>query len=225
MKRIIQLTLAIVLLASCNQEKKVLIQEFDSLYESILTLDAGRIDQKLNGQSAAFISDLTSISDITLPNLMDLGKMYGFSEVMLQYYIYFNKELSKNNTSDLFYYFLSSEQAPIFNFFNIYKVEEKKTRISPEIFVAILEKIHGNNYIHWAKFDKENDAFKYDLIYTLQQLNKKVKKRHDMVYRNAAFTSKDDYYTFAVDREDPARYDTNMISHYLELRREMMNEE
>lgn len=157
----------------CDNERAELILAFDALNEST-TVSAykGQLDQR----SLDYYNQITNTDNLTIDKVVEIGKAFHlpyFSVMMLASCGDFMKR--ENNPDHLFHYIMS-KSISFFDRIETFKADEKKSRIGKDNFVSIYREGSGARWVSWARFSKEGEQFKYDLLFTLQQEEKQLKK-------------------------------------------------
>ncbi len=178
------ITIFCLTFTSCNNKKEEVIHNFNTLYTHIVSGNTEYIDDNITEESAEFIEKLTSLKEISVKTILDLGKEYRIQDFLFNYYALYKKELDTNNTSKSFYNYLALEGVPLFDLMEVYKVNKENSKVAPDIFIAIFKSQYGNNYLNWARLVEENSRVKFDLLYTLELFNKKHTKLHDIAFKD-----------------------------------------
>jgi hypothetical protein len=209
---------------SCTNNKSEVIDEFVALYKHIVVCDSKFIDANITAESSKFVDKLTTMQQPTLNNIINLGEEYNFKDLLFNYYFKYRKELETNNTSESFYNFLALEGVPLFNVFELYKVNKEKSRVKPEIFIAIYKRQFGNNYLNWIKLVEEDSSIKYDLLYTLELFNKEPKELNDNAYKNWNSGTKLEFYEELSKMNSYHGLDYELLNHNRKRNIEILNE-
>jgi hypothetical protein len=209
---------------SCTNQKKIILDEFVELHKHIVAGDHTYIDKHLTPKSSEFVEKLISLEKLTLTDILDLGEEYRFKDFLFNYYFKYKKELDNNNTSESFYNFLALESVPLFSAHDLYKVNEKLSRIKPEIFIAIYRDFYENNYLHWVKLTPDESSIKYDLLYTLELFNKQPKKLNDYAFKNWNKGTKLEFYEALSKMNDYHGFDYDALNYSRNRQIDFLNE-
>ncbi len=216
--------LAGMLLVSCTNKKDNVIGTFFTLYKHTLAGEAEHIDKFVTAKSDVFLKELTSIPEPNLQNILDLGEKYKIKDLLFTYYFKYRKEIDTHNTSESFYNFLAIEGAPLFDASELYQVNKEKSRVAPDIYIAVYKTQYGNKYLNWIRLIEEDAGIKYDLLYTLELFNKEMKKLNDNAFNDWNGGSKFEFYQEIVNMTSYHGIDHEILKVNREKILEMLSE-
>lgn len=162
------LIITLYLFSACTNNKDNLINTYDSLYEHLLQSDFEKIEPYLDNESLELVDKVTNAKNID--EMAAIGKAYNIRYFCAAYYANHNRFDGGERSLGNFLSYLSVTQISFFDFKFLFEPYKKKTKIGTENFLALAYNFYGDNKLAWARFSKnENEAFKLNLLYSLQQ--------------------------------------------------------
>lgn len=169
-----------VLLFSCSNEKEVMLNTYDTIFEAYCSGNFERVYESLDQPSKKLITRL--ITNETPDSLLQIGKDYGLPYLSVMKYVYFDTNNDDPMLAYKFLPFLGYLGVSFLNTVETYHTIPDKSRIGEENFLAIGKMLDDKHrQLEWAQFTKEGDEYKLNLLYTLG-INEPLMK--DIVYNS-----------------------------------------
>jgi len=173
MYKLLLLILVSIIFTNCDNNKTQLIESFDKLYNHT---DLDKLADQLDEASSKYYKLISQKENLNVDKMLEIGLEYNLPYFTTLLLASCGDYLKKTDQPENLFYYLNSKSISFFNTFDVYKVDKERTRAGDPYFVAIYREVAGARKLSWAKFSKEGDAFKYDLIYTLAQEEKLLRK-------------------------------------------------
>jgi len=153
------------------------IEIFKQMNDHNRALEFGKIETHLDKRAKNFIAELAKTESIIAHDT--LGKKYDISYFMLEYYKFNNADKTSVTTESLVH-FLNTLEFSFFDLQNTFRPLPDRARENDNHYYLPLGYDEaGSTRARWLRFAKdEAGTYKYDLIYSIQQLNKKYKQKY-----------------------------------------------
>lgn len=164
--------LGIFIFLSCTSEKDRIIGEFVTHCSKIIEYEESKFGDFLSRKSLSYIEQLDTVQSFEFEVIFKIGEDYGIPYLTVLYFLQLKNAHEKSSISN-FSKFLASSGISIFGLYELYGVSEKHTKIQDEVFIAVFKNFYGNNTLDWVMLEKEKNEYKIDLLYILQNYERR----------------------------------------------------
>lgn len=170
------LVLSVITLLSCQNKKADMINFGQEIHDQITAQDFASVINNLDSASLAYYLDITNEDHLDIDKNIALGKAYKLPYFSMSFLLSSIDHIQINKDEYGLFRYLSLEEASLYHTAATFDIIESRSRIGKDNFVAFSKEVAGEKRITWVKIIDENGEWKYDLIYTLDLLNAKLKK-------------------------------------------------
>lgn len=171
------ITLISLFLISCSQDRVNMIKIYTEMAKKLANGELASIPSFLDEKSLGYYNQITAPSKLSIEEVIDLGIEYKVPYFSMMYLASCGDHMKSANKPTDFFRYLANRDISFFSKYSSYQVNEEKSRVEKEGFVAIYRNEGGANRLSWAKFTRpDSETFKYDLLYNLKLEEKRTKE-------------------------------------------------
>jgi hypothetical protein len=216
--------LGIFIFLSCTSEKDRIIGEFVIHYSEIIEYEESKFGDFLSRKSLSYIEQLDTVQNFEFEVIFKIGEDYGIPYLTVLYFLQLKNAHEKSSISN-FSKFITSNGISVFSLYELYGVSKKHTKIQDEVFVAVFKNFYGNNTLDWVRLEREENKYKIDLLYILQNYERRKVKDFQSTLKEIYNSKLYDFLSEIYDTDEMALISDSNFLEQLNIRKQRFKSE